>query len=257
MRICYGLKIMRVSSQSHTLAVLRLLIGLTQKEMAAVLHCSAPTIQAIELGKLNLSEKLAGFASLQTGINLAWLLNNDVTQPPVDTKGKPYTNKTFEEFQAIADIKKDPRMENDLATYHRDKIINRLHALLLRAYLNDDTDLCVYKLSKAFDELEKQFHVTDADRKAIYPSRPKPKLGAKAPKDAPLSWDEYMSGFYEILDREEKKKIAAKQLKPMSQAELKVRNIKSVRLSDQGQVVVERFSKSKPINTKELSPKKQ
>ena len=57
---------MRLSKQSHTLAVLRILVGLTQKEMAAVLHCSAPTIQAVELNKLKLSEKLAGFASIQT-----------------------------------------------------------------------------------------------------------------------------------------------------------------------------------------------
>ena len=112
MRICYVLTDMRVSPQSHTLAVLRSLIGLTQKEMAVVLHCSTPTIQAIELGRLKLSEKLAGMVSLKTGINLAWLLKNDVNQPPIDIKGKAYTKETFEQFQSTNAIRKDPQMEN-------------------------------------------------------------------------------------------------------------------------------------------------
>ena len=197
---------MRVSSQSHTLAVLRILVGLTQKEMAAVLHCSAPTIQAIELGKLNLSEKLAGFASLQTGINLAWLLNNDVTQPPVDTKGKPYTKKTFEEFQAIAGFRKEPMHAYEVATFFRDKLSRRLSALLLRAYINDETDLCGYKLSKALDELEKQFGVTEADHKAMIPPKRTHKFDAEALNDTRLVAWEWDSRFTIALHKEEIKK---------------------------------------------------
>lgn len=245
-------EIMRVSSQSHTLAVLRLLVGLTQKEMAAVLHCSAPTIQAIELGRLKMSGKLAGLASLKTGINLAWLLENDVSKPPLDIKSRPYTKATFEEFQAIADIKKDPQMENEAALFCRDQIIGRLHALLLRAYLNNDTDLCAYKLSKAFDELEKQFQVTAADRKTISSAVPVCDLKTKAPAQDSRDWGTYMTDFYGLMDREETKKIAARKMKPMSKGSLKERNIKSVQLDDQGQVIVTRFSKTKPINTKNL-----
>ena len=241
-------EIMRVSSQSHTLAVLRLRVGLTQKEMAAVLQCSTPTIQAIELGRLKLSEKLAGLASLQTGINLAWLLDNDVTKPPIDTKGKPYTQKTFEEFQSTNAIRKDPRMENEIAIFYQDQLIDRLHALLIRAYRSDATDLCVYKLSKAFDELEKQFHVTEADRKAIYETKRNPKLKGNAKKDTPISWVECISGFYEVMDQEEKKKIAARGLMPMPAAELKKRDIEAVYLDDAGQVAIKRISDPKPKN---------
>jgi transcriptional regulator with XRE-family HTH domain len=239
---------MRVSSQSHTLAVLRILLGLTQKEMAAVLHCSTPTIQAIELGRLNLSEKLAGLASLQTGINLAWLLNNDVTQPPIDTKGKTYTKETFEQFQSTNAIRKDPRMENEIAIFCRNQISVRLHALLLRAYRNDDTDLCVYKLSKAFDELEKQFGVTTDDRKAIKPVKRAPKFEAEVKKDERLTWWEFASRFFDVLDQEEKKKIAARGLKPMPDAELKKRDIEAVYLDDAGQVAVKCFSDPMPKN---------
>jgi transcriptional regulator with XRE-family HTH domain len=244
---------MRLSNQGHTLAVLRLLVGLTQKEMATVLHCSAPTIQAVELGRLKLSEKLAGLASLQTGINLAWLLENDVSKPPIDIKGRPYTKAIFEEFQAIADIKKDPQMGNEVALLCRDQIVARLHALLLRAYLNNDSDLCAYKLSKAFDELEKQFQVTAADRKAASSAVPVSESKVKENAEDLRDWGTYMTDFYGIMDREEKKKIADRKMTPMSRAELKERNIKGIRLDDNGQVIVKRFSKDKPINTKPIS----
>ncbi len=249
-------KIMRVSAQSHTLAVLRILVGLTQKEMAAVLHCSTPTIQAVELGRLNLSEKLAGLASLQTGINLAWLLKNDVSQPPIDIKGKAYSKETFEQFQSTNTIRKDPQMENEIAGYCRNQICVRLHALLLRAYRNDDTDLCVYKLSKAFDELEKQFHVTTEDRKAIKPVKRTPRFEAEVKKDERLTWWEFASRFFDVLDQEEKKKIAARGLKPMPDAELRKRDIESVYLDDSGQVVVKRFSTAKPTKPAAKSKKK-
>jgi transcriptional regulator with XRE-family HTH domain len=243
---------MRVSNQSHTLAVLRLRAGLTQKEMAAVLHCSAPTIQAVELGRLNLSEKLAGMASLKTGISLAWLLENDVTKPPMDIKGRPYSKAIFEEYQAIAGIKKDPQMQNEVALLCREQTVGRLHALLLRAFQDNNTELCAYKLSKALDELEKQFRVTGADRKAVSPakhaSESKKKI-TKEEKESFQDWGNHMTHFYRIMDQEEKRKIADRKMKPMSLAELKKRNIKSIQLDDQGQVIVERFPPNKPIKT--------
>jgi DNA-binding XRE family transcriptional regulator len=250
MRICYFLEKMRVSPQKHTLAVLRLLIGLTQKEMAAVLHCSAPTIQAIELEKLNLSEKLAGFASLQTGINLAWLLNNDVTQPPIDVKGKPYTTKTFEEFQAIAGFRKEPMHAYEVATFFREKLTRRLSALLLRAYINDETDLCGYKLSKAFDEFEKQFRVTEADHKAMIPSRRTPRFDAEALNDTRLVAWEWDSMFAAALHKEEIKKgvdySKATRYEPGQIPEGKAGEINTIGLDDNGRTIVKRFPKKKP-----------
>ena len=124
----------------------------------------------------------------------------------------------------------------------------RLHALLLRAYRNDDTDLCVYKLSKAFDELEKQFQVTADDRKAIKPVQRTPKFEAEVKKDERLVWWEFASRFYDVLDQEEKKKIGTKRLKPMTDAERKQRDIEAVYLDDAGQVAVKRFSDPMPKN---------
>ena len=91
---------MRPSPQRHTLAVLRTLIGFTQKQMAQILECSVPTVQAVELGKLKLSVDLAQRVHFQTGVSIEWLLAGDVSQTPVTHDGEPYTKALFEELQA-------------------------------------------------------------------------------------------------------------------------------------------------------------
>src|SRR5437016_1699680 len=91
---------MRPSPQRHTLAVLRTVIGLTQKDLARILDCSVPTVQAVELGKLNLSMALAQRVHFQTCISTEWLLADDVSQPPVTEQGQPYTKARFEQVQA-------------------------------------------------------------------------------------------------------------------------------------------------------------
>jgi DNA-binding XRE family transcriptional regulator len=253
-------KVMRRSSQSHTLAVLRVLVGLTQKEMATVLHCSAPTIQAIELGKLKMSEKLAGFASLQTGINLAWLLGKDVAQPPIDIKGRPYTKATFEEFQAIAGFRKEPAHASELASFFHNKLSRRISALLLRSFINDETSLCVYKLSKALDELEKQFRVTEADHKTMIPPKRTPLFDAEVLNDMRLVAWEWNSRFSLALDKEELKKgvdfSKAIQYLPGEKPQGKAGEVDTIWLNDEGQTVVERFPK-KPAKQRPLSKKDQ
>src|SRR5437867_8537482 len=98
---------MRPSPQRHTLAVLRTLIGLTQKELAQILDCSVPTVQAVELGKLKLSMDLAQRVNFQTAIDTEWLVTDDVSQPPVSGQGKPYTKSLFENRQAALLSPKD------------------------------------------------------------------------------------------------------------------------------------------------------
>ena len=52
-----------------------------QKAMAEFLGCSVDTIQSIETGRLKLSDELAGRISLETGVSLKWLLDDDVSGP--------------------------------------------------------------------------------------------------------------------------------------------------------------------------------
>ena len=92
--------IIRMNDSKHTLAGLRRIIGLRQKELAGLIGCSLPTVQAIEYGKLKLSPSLAERISRASGIGIAWLLDNDLSKPPVDEIGMPYTRARFDECQA-------------------------------------------------------------------------------------------------------------------------------------------------------------
>ena len=92
----------------HTLAVLRTMLGLTQKEMAELAGRSARTIQAIELKQLPLSEELALRIAEATGVDEGWLLENDTSARPrrgaallalLNERG-PYTKEAFEWQQA-------------------------------------------------------------------------------------------------------------------------------------------------------------
>jgi transcriptional regulator with XRE-family HTH domain len=81
MHISYTLA-MRPSPLRHPLAILRTTIGLTQKEMAGLVHRAARTIQAVELGKLPLSEDLAMLIAQATGVDAGWLLENNPAAAP-------------------------------------------------------------------------------------------------------------------------------------------------------------------------------
>jgi DNA-binding XRE family transcriptional regulator len=72
---------MPASKRTHTLAILRKNLALRQPELAEMVGCSVATIQSIEVGRLKLSESLAGRISVTTGCDRDWLLRNDVSAP--------------------------------------------------------------------------------------------------------------------------------------------------------------------------------
>jgi DNA-binding XRE family transcriptional regulator len=202
---------MRPSPQRHTLAVLRLVVGLTQKEMADILDCSTPTIQSIELGKLNLSERLAGLASLKTGINLSWLLNNDLNKLPIDIEGAPYSKELFEDYQAIGHLQKHSALGSLQALHSLTMNFRRLCSLTLRAYKMDDSALCAYKLAKMFDNLDKHFGVSEEDHEAV--KTPKTKAAAGEGDKSPKSEMRYaLEGFFTSMRLEINKKKKANKI---------------------------------------------
>ena len=101
---------MKPSPLKHTLAILRHTIGpdMTQKEMARLVKRSPVTIQKIELLKLPLAESLGLEIAYRTGVDVKWLMKNDVTAPIVAGDGKPYTRESFEWRQAVNP--NDPRL---------------------------------------------------------------------------------------------------------------------------------------------------
>src|SRR5687767_12494679 len=88
---------MRLSLLKHPLAVLRITLKLTQKEMADICEVSWSTIQAIEHGILRMSEAVAERLSIKADVSIDWLLKGDPEAPMVSQNGEPYTKRHFEE----------------------------------------------------------------------------------------------------------------------------------------------------------------
>ena len=148
---------MRPSPQRHPLAVLRTLLGISQKELATLLGCSTPTIQAIELCKLSLSEKLAKRIAWETGVSLGWLLGGDPTAPITTQSGRPYIQKVFEIRRAEMSRPKTEISDSLHAYFILHNSVIKLTGLLLHSYRTGEFNLCAYKISTALDALVKQF----------------------------------------------------------------------------------------------------
>jgi transcriptional regulator with XRE-family HTH domain len=151
---------MRPSPHRHTLAVLRTFLGLTQKEMADIAECSRPTIQAIELCKLPLSDKLAKRIEHETGIGLEWLLTNDPAKPPLNGFGGPYTREMFDRYRASKNRStSDP---NDF--YYMQGVmalaLAEISNMVLESYQTGRLDLCGFKLKQTLADLRKELGVT-------------------------------------------------------------------------------------------------
>lgn len=147
---------MRPSPLRHRLAVLRTTLRLTQKELASLVGCSTPTIQAIELGKLKLSESLAERIALQTGAALFWLLGDSDVAEPHDSTLDPITRETFERAQAELS-----RPQTTAGDMHRIKetFVEAIHLCgmtLLSAYEQGKVDLGVYRLLSVLKKLAQQ-----------------------------------------------------------------------------------------------------
>ncbi len=95
----------------HPLAVLRQIADLTQRELAIMVDRSTRTIQAIEIGRLALSQDLAVRVSHETGAAVQWLLSNDPhAAPTMSLGGLPYTKAVFEHTRASFAAGKNPNL---------------------------------------------------------------------------------------------------------------------------------------------------
>jgi hypothetical protein len=87
---------------------------LSQTAFAALLTSFRPTIQALEYGKLRLSQKMAERIMLHTGVSLQWLLDPRPTPPTCEREaGRPYTREIFQWTRA--EIEHPRTAPNDVA----------------------------------------------------------------------------------------------------------------------------------------------
>jgi transcriptional regulator with XRE-family HTH domain len=155
---------MPASHRNSCLAVLRFIAGITQEELANMAGCARVTIQAVELGKLALSSRLAERIALQTGVAADWLLANNYKAPPKSQRDpeEPFTKRDYEIRRAeIADPRIDPA---DLAMIQGvwSNATWQLASCLLTAYREVQCVLFYYKLRNFLEELALEFpHATD------------------------------------------------------------------------------------------------
>ena len=117
---------------------------------------STATIQAIELGKLKLSEELAIKISLETGVSAKWLLAGDVGAKPTSDglfRGD-YTKRDFEWARAERSENREGQM-TEVSLPWADQA--RLLSIKAAAEESGNGRLARYRVSRFLDELEKEF----------------------------------------------------------------------------------------------------
>src|SRR5712672_31625 len=139
---------MRPSLGRNVLATVRAIAGLTQGQLASLAGVSRPAVQAIELGKLALSPRLAQRVSLHTGISLAWLTSGNYKVPPTCQRDPQlsYTRQIYE--MTRAEILAPRTSVPELLMRHKFLQLNyaKLAAMLLRAYREDKIIYFEHKL---------------------------------------------------------------------------------------------------------------
>jgi transcriptional regulator with XRE-family HTH domain len=155
---------MRPSPLRHPLAVLRNLVGLSQKQLADFVAKSTSTIQAIELGKLKLSDELAIKISVETGVSAQWLIDGDPQAQPIpnDLNPIPPSHPSGVFSKEYFERRRADRMEgrdelNRLSGGANPFDSARLFAINAAAAESGNGRLARYRISKFLRELEKEF----------------------------------------------------------------------------------------------------
>ena len=146
---------MRTSSQRTTTAVLRVILGIKDNDMAELIGCGRTTIHSLESGRLKLSEGMARRMLHETHISPQWLLAGNAEAPPVSAGGAPYTRATFERAQAEkAHLDRPPgwSLLLDALDYSA-----RLVAILTSASDREEYYMASYKTWQALRALREEF----------------------------------------------------------------------------------------------------
>lgn len=153
---------------------------LAKDRVAAWLGCSVSRVEHIESGspKLRLSPEDAQILAAQTGVSFAWLMDNDVSKPIINSHGKPYTLADFENRQM--ELKKTS-FKNPVSNRDIWRVINSLGemfgmiaAATLRSVEKGDFDVLDYKLRAAINNLygKRDTLMVDLIFKSVYYGKP-------------------------------------------------------------------------------------
>lgn len=150
---------MRRSPKRHPLAVLRLTLGLTQKEMADLAGCATITIQSIETGKMPLSEKLGEHIAAVTGVQMYWLMAGDPKAPIVADDGSAYTRKLYEQNKELLFGRKTKQRHDAEYNFIPEALgvfLAQAYSILRHGHSKHRLAWSIYKLQIAIDNVARE-----------------------------------------------------------------------------------------------------
>jgi transcriptional regulator with XRE-family HTH domain len=173
----------QLPARRHVLATVRILAGLSQKQLAKLLDCSAITIQKIEQGHLKLSEDLARRAEREIDVSAGWLLANDPKLEPITPRGGAWSRDLFEFAQGgrfFALEKRQPgrslfRVNFDIApeesadeftAWRAAEYSALIHAMLAKAKASPRQGILLNRLKTFTDSLAEDFPADETTLKA-------------------------------------------------------------------------------------------
>jgi transcriptional regulator with XRE-family HTH domain len=157
---------MRKSPLRHPLAVVRVkILGLTQRELAAMIGCSKVTIQKIELRdkKLSLPPALASRLEHEIGVSAAYLLAGNTRKPPITPRGGPLTKLGYEAHRA----KLEAGMRPEKSVFFPFREMAELAAISSAAGDRGRLAFFNYKLERTIRELRREFGADEAARELV------------------------------------------------------------------------------------------
>jgi len=153
-------------AKRHVLANARIEIELSQADLADLLGCSTATVQRIEQGTLALSEELALKVQEALDISATWLLANDPARPPITPGGGLWNRFNYEFAQAsqpeiVNYLEAERANEATREELYEDSgarlIYAKYRAMMKKARGSPKRTILMYRVEKAFQELEKDF----------------------------------------------------------------------------------------------------
>jgi hypothetical protein len=143
-----------------------------------MVHKSPRTIQMIELRPdiYRLTPELAEKISYETGVDMEWLLENDVSKPPITLQEAPYTKACFEFVQSINSSRLMYKSNAEASIVELQLlmviIVARIGATALAAQESGNVNLFRWKLSRAIDELGHEFKANARNANALLAAWP-------------------------------------------------------------------------------------
>lgn len=139
------------------MAQLRAMSGLRAQDFASISGRSFHTQKALESGRLALSQSLAVDIAMKTGVSLDWLLDDEVSGPPMGANGKELTQRDLQAHiggTIAPSLLKQVLARKDTAA---DVLRRRFEHFLENAQKRSDFDLVVFRTTQFLKSMEEEF----------------------------------------------------------------------------------------------------